>query len=124
MRFKLDENLGTRTLSIFSDAGHDVETVRGEGLQGSTDLTLYDVCRSEARCLVTLDLDFSDVLRFPPYETSGIAVLRIPGNPTLHLLELLMDRFLRMLITHPIESSLWVVEPNRIRIHQPESENQ
>ena len=124
MRFKLDENLGTRTLALFSDAGHDVATVRGEGLQGSTDLALYDVCRSEARCLVTLDLDFSDVMRFPPYETSGIAVLRIPGNPTLPLWNLLFGRFLGVLLTSPTEGSLWEIEPNRIRVHQPESENQ
>ena len=124
MRFKLDENLGTRILSLFSDAGHDVETVRGEVLQGSTDLALYDICRSETRCLVTLDLDFSDVLRFPPYETSGIAVLRVPGNPTLPLLELLIGRFLGMLLTHPISGGLWVVEPNRIRVHQPDPEDQ
>ena len=109
---------------MFSDAGHDVETVRGEGLQGSTNLALYDVCRSEARCLVTLDLDFSDVMRFPPYETSGIAVLRILGDPTLPLLNSLIGRFLGVLLTSPIQGSLWVVEPNRIRVHQPESENQ
>ena len=62
MKSKLDENFGTRTQHIFRDAGHDVETVREEELQGSTDLQIYEVCRSENRCLVTLDLDFADVI--------------------------------------------------------------
>ena len=66
MKFKLDENFGTRTQRIFRAAGHDVQTVRDEGLQGSSDQHLYDVCRFEQRCLVTLDLDFADTIRFQP----------------------------------------------------------
>lgn len=76
MRFKLDENLGSRTRQVFLDAGHDVQTVRDEQLQGRPDEVIYDVCRLERRCLVTLDLDFSNVLRFPPGPGAGIAVLR------------------------------------------------
>jgi hypothetical protein len=37
MKFKLDENFGTRTVPIFGDFGHDVQTVRDESLGGSPD---------------------------------------------------------------------------------------
>lgn len=83
MKFKLDENFGTRTQRIFRAAGHDVQTVRDEGLQGSSDQHLYDVCRFEQRCLVTLDLDFADTIRFQPVQGAGIAVIRLPRNPSL-----------------------------------------
>lgn len=66
LKFKLDENLGTRTQQISRQTGHDVETIYGESLFGSTVQTLYTICQEEKRCLVTLDLDFSNVLRFPP----------------------------------------------------------
>lgn len=59
MKFKLDENFGTRTQQLFEHAGHDVKTVREQSLQGCSDQHLYEVCCSENRCLVTLDLDFS-----------------------------------------------------------------
>ncbi len=72
MKFKLDENFGTRTQRIFRAAGHDVQTVRDEGLQGSSDQHLYDVCCFEQRCLVTLDLDFADTIRFQPVQGSFI----------------------------------------------------
>src|SRR5260370_26797629 len=39
----------------------------------------------ENRCLVSLDLDFADVVRFPPHRTSGIAVLRLPHGASLSL---------------------------------------
>jgi predicted nuclease of predicted toxin-antitoxin system len=120
MKFKLDENFGTRTQQIFRTGGHDVLTVRDQQLQGSADQRLYEVCRAEHRCLVTLDLDFSDVLRFPPQQAHGIVVIRVPRNPTLPLLEQLIRQFLKSLETMAVEKKLWIVEAGRIRIHQAE----
>ena len=120
MKFKLDENLGTRTQELFRQQGHDVMTVRDQQLQGCSDKRLFDICCAEHRCLVTLDLDFSDVLRFPPQQSHGIVVIRVPHNPTLPLLEQLIRQFLRILETMPLEKKLWIVETGRIRIHQTE----
>jgi predicted nuclease of predicted toxin-antitoxin system len=118
MKFKLDENFGTRTQHVFKDAGHDVQTVREESLEGATDQYLYQVCCEEQRCLVTLDLDFADVIRFPPQETGGIVVIRVSRNPTLALLERLVRQFLESLNRMSVEERLWIVEIDRIRIHQ------
>ncbi|MFZ5915768.1 MAG: DUF5615 family PIN-like protein [Chloroflexota bacterium] len=63
MKFKLDENLGTRLQQVFKDAGHDVATVREEKLHGASDQALYEMCCREKRCLVTLALDFANVVR-------------------------------------------------------------
>ena len=118
MRFKLDENFGTRTQRIFKDAGHDVQTVREESLQGASDQHLYEVCCAEQRCLVTLDLDFADVTRFPPEKTGGIAVIRVPRNPSLPLLERLVRQFLHSVDQMSVEKKLWIVEVGRVRVHQ------
>ncbi len=118
MKFKLDENFGTRTQQIFQTSGFNVLTVRDQRLQGCSDQQLYEVCCSEKRCLVTLDLDFSDVLRFPPHQASGIVVIRVPHNPMLPLLEQLIRQFLKALETMPIDKKLWIVETGRIRVHQ------
>lgn len=118
MKFKLDENFGTRTQNVFRTAGHEVKTVRDQGLQGAADAVLYETCCLEKYCLVTLDLDFSDVLRFPPARSAGVAVIRIPKNPTLGLLERLIHEFLRALTQNAIEGNLWIIEPGRIRMHQ------
>lgn len=120
MKFKLDENLGARTQELFRRKGYDVMTVREQQLQGCSDQRLFEICRAEHRCLVTLDLDFSDVLRFPPQQSHGIVVIRVPHNPTLPLLEQLIRQFLRTLETMPLEKKLWIVETGRIRIHQAE----
>ena len=118
MKFKLDENLGTRTSNIFKEAGHDVQTILDESLNGAPDQAVYAACQKEGRCLVTFDLDFSDVTRFPPQTSGGIMVIRLPKNPSLSLLEALIREYLQAIQRNKMEGQLWIVEPGRIRIHQ------
>ncbi len=120
MKFKLDENFGTRTTAVFREAGHDVMTVRDGELCGASDMRLYQVCCAEQRCLVTLDMDFSDPLRFDPAACGGLVVLRLPVNPSLALLTAMIRGFLDVMRATPIEGTLWIVEPGRIRIHTGE----
>jgi predicted nuclease of predicted toxin-antitoxin system len=80
------------------------------------------VCCSEQRCLVTLDLDFADVMRFPPAKGHGIVVIRIPRNPSLRLLEQLVRQFLQALTQMSVEKRLWIVKVGRIRVHQSETD--
>jgi predicted nuclease of predicted toxin-antitoxin system len=117
LKFKLDENFGTRAQEIFRVLGHDVQTVSSEALSGCSDDHLFQVCLDEQRCLVTLDLDFSDVTRFPPGMINGIVVIRVPRNPSLVVLEKLVRQFLKELERTPMNNHLWIVEVGRIRIH-------
>ncbi len=121
MNFKLDENFGTRTQMLFREAGHAVQTVHNEGLSGATDEQLYELCCAERLCLVTLDLDFSEVLRFPPANSAGIVVIRVPRNPSLVLLERLVGQFLKALTQMSVERQLWIIEVGRVRVHQSEA---
>ncbi len=124
MRFKLDENFGTRTQQLFKGAGHEVKTVRDQGLEGCSDQHLFDICCTEKRCLVTLDMDFTDVTRFSPAEASGLVVIRAHQNPSLYLLEHLVGQFLQALTQMSVEKKLWIVEAGRIRVHQTENEEE
>lgn len=51
MKWKLDENFGSRTVHLFRESGHDAETVLQEHLSGAIDATLYEVCIRGDRCL-------------------------------------------------------------------------
>jgi len=118
MKFKLDENFGIRTQQIFESQGHDIKTVINQKLQGCPDQKLYEICCDEKRCLVTLDLDFADVTRFPPARTNGIVVIRVPSHPSLVLIEQLVRQFLQALNQMSVEKNLWIVESGRIRVHE------
>ena len=121
MRFKLDENLPADLLPLFSEGGHDVATVRDEGLGGAGDADLFDRARSEDRTLVTLDLDFANPLRFPVAGTAGIVVLRVQ-RPGLSLLRSALEQALPRIKDGTVAGKLWIVEATRIREHSPESE--
>lgn len=123
MSFKLDENLGTKTRQVFLDAGHDVQTVREEGFHGHADDAVYEVCRLERRCLVPLDLDFGNVLRFPSGPTAGIVVPRPGRGISPNVLATLPRQLVAMIASQPVEREVWTVELGRVRIHQSASED-
>lgn len=66
MKFKLDEHFGPRCVEVLIRARHDVTTVAGQRMSGAPDAEVLEACRGEERCLVSLDLDSANPLRFPP----------------------------------------------------------
>jgi predicted nuclease of predicted toxin-antitoxin system len=122
MKLKLDENLGHRTLTILHRAGHDVITVAQQNISGVSDHDLIDLCKSESRALVTLDLDFANPLRFRPSNYTGIAVLRLPSQFSYEQLMSAIMTLARALETESLERNLWIVEIGRIRIYLPKDE--
>lgn len=122
MRVKLDENLGRRGAERLRAAGHDVATVHGQGLCSASDPQILEACRSEGRCLVSLDLGFANPMVFRPSEYAGIAVLRLPSRPAADDLPVMMDLLVAEMKVAPLEGRLWVVEPGRIRQYQPEED--
>jgi predicted nuclease of predicted toxin-antitoxin system len=101
-------------------AGHDVATVVGQGMTSATDVALLAACNDEGRCVVTMDLDFANPMRFDPSTRPGIAVLRADGPLTTAGIEQLITTLVEALATSSIEGKLWIVESGRIREYTPE----
>ncbi|MGD1862843.1 MAG: DUF5615 family PIN-like protein [Leptolyngbyaceae cyanobacterium] len=103
-----------------AQAGHDVATVVEQGLASTPDENLIEVCRREGRCLVSLDLDFSNPLRFKPSYYSGIAILRLPSRPEPQDLLDALRTLVGGLEREAITGKLWTVQLGRIRVYQEE----
>ena len=118
MKVKLDENLGALGAALLNTAGVDVATVVDQGLGSAPDERLIQVCAAEDRCLVTLDKDFSDPVRYPPRQYAGIIVIRLPGQLRLSLLERALAMIVEASKEAEVRGRLWVAEVDRIREYQ------
>lgn len=112
---KLDENMPDSAAETLRSAGHDVDRARDEGLAGVDDHAVLAAASAAGRVLVTLDLDFADVVRHPPAGTAGIVVLR-PHDQSIGLVRQVVLMLARLLGQEEAHGRLWIVDESRLRI--------
>ena len=111
-----------RLTALLKEADHKAITVQEQGLRGIADRKLYELCKAEGYILVTLDLDFSNLLHFPPERTLGLVVLRGP-NQLFVTMRVLIETLIDALVKESPLNKLWIVEPGRLRIHEETKPN-
>jgi predicted nuclease of predicted toxin-antitoxin system len=115
MLFKIDENLHDEVAELLRNNGHDAVTVHDQQMRGHPDEELASVCQREGRVMVTQDLDFSNIVAYPPENYSGIIVLRLhdPSRPSALAAA---RRLLALLASESLSGCLWTVDDVGIRI--------
>lgn len=96
MKLKLDENLGDSARRYLEHAGYDVSTVALQKLCGTDDRHLIAVCAAEDRCLITLDLDFSNPCNFELLRMQGLSSSGYPSSPPVKTSSTVWRRSLRL----------------------------
>jgi predicted nuclease of predicted toxin-antitoxin system len=117
VKFKIDENLPSYCAMLLFEEGYNAETVNQEGLQGCSDQTLIEVCKSEDRILITLDLDFSNIRNYPPGSNPGIVVLRL-SEQSISAAEVSIKHLIASFSQEQPVNKLWVVDELKIRIRE------
>ena len=117
MQFKFDENMPDELTEIFLVAGHEVETVADEGLEGASDAEIAAVCQNEGRTVLSLDKDFCDTRVFPPKLYSGLVVFR-PRFQSRENMIVLGNLLISTLQFRSPVGQLWIVHETRIRFRE------
>jgi predicted nuclease of predicted toxin-antitoxin system len=77
MRFLIDANMPRSIIALVASLGHEVEFARDVGLAAAPDHEIAARAQATGAALLTRDLDFADVRRYPPSLYPGIIVLRL-----------------------------------------------
>jgi predicted nuclease of predicted toxin-antitoxin system len=113
MRFKIDENLPMDVALKLRERGFDAMTV----LEGVSDNVIAEVCKKEARTLITLDNDFADIIAYPPREYYGIIILQLRKQDKESIL-FNLERIIKFLNIEKPANKLWIVDDKKIRVRE------
>jgi predicted nuclease of predicted toxin-antitoxin system len=116
VRFLLDANMPRSSIGVIESRGHVAEHASAVGLGDVDDATLLRYARNSSAILVTRDLDFADVRRYPPAEQAGIVVVRVPDDWGASRITALLGAFLDATgLVAQIPAHLVILDPGQAR---------
>ena len=117
-RFLVDESLPYALAESLSNSGHEATHAYDAGLRGANDEDVYREAERRGVLMLTRDLDFADIRRFPG--GVGVVVVRIRGQTRgmdlVHRVVSLLVEFRGEI--EALGGQLLILEPGRIRIRR------
>jgi predicted nuclease of predicted toxin-antitoxin system len=117
VKLKLDENLSRHLKDILGMLQHDVITAADENLLSQPDTALAAAANSEGRMLLTLDLEFGDLRKYPPGNHPGIILFR-PRSFGPLAVNRFVDEFIRDINLELLAGCVVVIDPTRVRVRR------
>ncbi|RJQ26924.1 MAG: hypothetical protein C4589_09170 [Peptococcaceae bacterium] len=119
MRFLIDEDLPRSMVRELNAAGYYADDIRDLGLRGQSDDKIYNYAQKIGAVLITADLGFANILRFPVGSNKGIILLRIPNEVSIKIVNKKLIDALTELSNEDISGNLVIIDMNKIRIKKP-----
>jgi predicted nuclease of predicted toxin-antitoxin system len=117
MRFLLDANMPRSVVTVISSAGHEAEFAKDVGLGVAPDSRIAHYAMSTRSVLLTRDLDFANVMVYPPEQHAGIVVLRVADDMVAADIALVVKGFLeRLTALGDLAGRLVILEKDRFRV--------
>ena len=117
MKFLADENISNSIKKIITDGGYDLLDVQKSEFVGSSDGELWKLAKKEGRVIISFDLDFANIIQYPPGEGNGVIVLR-PKGMTFEEIERKIGSFISNIEKIRIDKSLVVISKASIRVRR------
>lgn len=122
--FLIDEDLPRSTAKALRNVGHVAFDGRDMGLRGKDDEEVFAYAQSHQLTLITADLGFANLLRFPLGTHAGIVVLRVPNEVSPTSLNRVLTAAITSLGDDELSGALLIVELGRLRIRRPGQSNE
>lgn len=115
MKALLDMPVSASLLSVLETHGHEGVHAQQLGLDRAPDEDLLELAQREHRVVITADLDFPRMLALSAAEGPGLILFR-GGTYTDEEMRGLLERVLEAVEPEMLESSICVVDKQRVRI--------
>ena len=120
MKLLMDECILAQTTRLLKSNGCNVRTIQELGKASSSDDTVISLAKKEKAVLLTNDLDFSNLVLYPPASHFGVIVLRprldTPG--AIEDIHKILLHLLKELKPSQIEHALVIVDKDKYRIRK------
>jgi predicted nuclease of predicted toxin-antitoxin system len=115
MKFFIDECVYAVTTQLLRTWEHNVVTAQDAGLSGKPDEEILAYAVEHGRVLITIDMDFSNIRRFPPHSYIGIIVLKIRPRIVAEV-HAVLGQVLRDLHEAQLRKSLVMIDQSKFRV--------
>jgi predicted nuclease of predicted toxin-antitoxin system len=117
-RFLIDEDLPRSLAPALRSAGFEAVDVRDAGLRGTDDALVFARSVEQRRWLLSGDLGFGDLRRFPLGSHSGIGIVRYPNEASPATVIAAVIDAVQSVGETEIEGGLMIIEPGRVRLRR------
>ncbi len=118
LKFLVDADMPKSSKEVIKKFGHEVIDVRDIGLRSASDQEIIEYAFSNECIVVTRDLDFGNIIRYPLKKHHGVVILRLPYTFTAHEINDNLAQFLKSVDEEKIINSVTIVELGRYRIRK------
>lgn len=115
-RVLIDEDLARPLAALLRTEGIDATDVRDIGLRSASDDAVFSRSQTERRTIISGDLGFANVLRFPLGSHFGVVVVRYPNEVSAGAVNEAIAAVLRNVTEADIVGASLIVEPGRVRM--------
>jgi predicted nuclease of predicted toxin-antitoxin system len=118
LKFIIDEDMPRSTARVLKARGYEVLDVRDYGLRGKNDEEVFRFAQKEKAIILTGDLGFGNLLRFPFGTHSGIVIVHFPNEISTSELNNQVIKAFDTFTETDFKGNLIILEPGKIRIRR------
>lgn len=117
MSILLDHCVPRKYLRLLQSWGYDATLLSEHTTPDAADNDVITLAQTLDAVLLTVDLDFANILDYPPNDYAGIVVMRYEASDE-SLLVATLQQALADLYREPLRGVLVIIEPTRYRIRR------
>ena len=118
VKFVIDEDMPRSTATMLRAKGYEVLDVRDCGLKGKSDEEVFNFVQQKGAVILTDDMGFGNLLRFPIGSHLGIVIAHFPNEISTYGLNNQITKAFENLTEVDFIGHLIIIEPGKIRIRR------